>query len=105
MVKFSECANSFLVYKTFQAAGGAVAWRINALKCTFIFRWFKRPPLTECVDPALVQLTINWALLGGALLIAIPTVLSITPSPVAESDVQDDSEKTRPVDDEKGEDR
>ncbi|TFK36737.1 major facilitator superfamily domain-containing protein [Crucibulum laeve] len=52
------------LYKTFQAAGGAVAWRINALAY---------PPLT--------QLTINWALLGAALLFAIPTVLSIMPSP------------------------
>ncbi|KAF8896027.1 major facilitator superfamily domain-containing protein [Infundibulicybe gibba] len=52
------------LYKTFQATGGAVAWRINALGFS---------PLR--------QLTINWALLGGALLFAIPTVLSITPSP------------------------
>lgn len=47
----------------------------------------------QCIDPALVELTINWALLGGALLFAIPTVLSITPSPVAEIDVQDIGEK------------
>ncbi|EKM79019.1 hypothetical protein AGABI1DRAFT_121334 [Agaricus bisporus var. burnettii JB137-S8] len=53
------------LYKTFQATGGAVAWRINALKY---------PPLT--------QFAINWGLFGGALLIALPTVLSITASPL-----------------------
>lgn len=45
------------------------------------------------IDPPLVQLTINWALLGGALLIAIPTVLSITPSPVVGSQEYDSKEK------------
>ncbi|KAF8977130.1 hypothetical protein BDQ17DRAFT_1339332, partial [Cyathus striatus] len=58
------------LYKTFQAAGGAVAWRINALAY---------PPLT--------QLSINWALLGAALIVAIPTVLSITRSPEIEGEV------------------
>ncbi|KAF9459956.1 major facilitator superfamily domain-containing protein [Collybia nuda] len=71
------------LYKTFQATGGAVAWRINALSY-----------------PALVQLTINWALLGGALLIAIPAVLSITPSPIVEDTTQDPSEGAPHGDDE-----
>ncbi|KAF5359181.1 hypothetical protein D9756_003601 [Leucocoprinus leucothites] len=56
------------LYKTFQAAGGAVAWRINALHY-----------------PAITQLKINWALFGSALVIALPTVLAITPSPVIAS--------------------
>ncbi|RDB28756.1 UNC93-like protein 2 [Hypsizygus marmoreus] len=73
-----EAAKFVGLYKTFQATGGAVAWRINAL-----------------AYPALVQLTINWALLGGALLIAIPTVLSITPSPVASSQVEDMDQDTK----------
>lgn len=82
-----------LVFKTAQAAGGAVAWRINALACTFSSVMITSYLFTTHVDPALVELTINWGLLGGALLFAIPTVLSITLSPVAESDVQDVSEK------------
>ncbi|PFH50027.1 hypothetical protein AMATHDRAFT_4358 [Amanita thiersii Skay4041] len=56
------------LYKAVQAAGGAAAWRINALKY---------PPLT--------QLAINWSLLGAALVFAIPTVLSIQPSPTTDS--------------------
>ncbi|KAF8625232.1 hypothetical protein AX17_006898 [Amanita inopinata Kibby_2008] len=60
------------LYKTFQATGGAIAWRINALKY---------PPLT--------QLAINWGLLGGALIVAIPTILAITPSPVTGAIVDD----------------
>ncbi|KXN80617.1 UNC93-like protein 2 [Leucoagaricus sp. SymC.cos] len=58
------------LYKTFQATGGAVAWRINALH----YR-----PLT--------QLTINWALFGSALVVALPTVLAITPSPAVDGAV------------------
>ncbi|KAG6877162.1 hypothetical protein C0993_009767 [Termitomyces sp. T159_Od127] len=60
-----EAAKYVGLYKTFQAVGGAVAWRINALN-------YK----------AITQLIINWALLGASLVIAIPTVLTITPSPV-----------------------
>jgi len=59
------------LYKTFQATGGAVAWRINALH----YR-----PIT--------QLKINWILFGSALIIAIPTVLAITPSPVHDPDAE-----------------
>ncbi|KAF5374467.1 hypothetical protein D9615_009089 [Tricholomella constricta] len=68
-----EAAKYVGLYKTFQATGGAVAWRINALKF-----------------PAITQLTINWALLGASLVVAIPAVLAITPSPV--SGEMDDSE-------------
>ncbi|KAF9457984.1 major facilitator superfamily domain-containing protein [Collybia nuda] len=70
-----ETARFVGLFKTAQAVGGAVAWRINAL-----------------AYPALVELIINWALLGGALLAAIPTVLSITPStaPGTETQIVDD---------------
>ncbi|KAG6833992.1 hypothetical protein H0H93_012719, partial [Arthromyces matolae] len=78
-----EAAKYVGLYKTFQAAGGAVAWRINALK-------YK----------AITQLTINWALLGASLVIAIPTVLAITPSPVtvARVDANSDEKGEKSVD-------
>jgi hypothetical protein len=60
----SSVAKAVGLYKTFQSTGGAVAWRINALGYA---------PLT--------QFAINWGLIGGALLCAIPAVWSITPVP------------------------
>jgi len=48
-------------YKTFQATGGAMAWRINALKVA-----------------ALSQLGMNWGLSMGALVIAIPMVWTVS---------------------------
>ncbi|EGE77180.2 hypothetical protein RJZ56_005275 [Blastomyces dermatitidis] len=48
-------------YKSFQATGGAMAWRVNALK-----------------TPSMTQLAMNWGLCVGALIIAIPTVSSVT---------------------------
>ncbi|KAG5290183.1 DUF895 domain-containing protein [Histoplasma ohiense] len=48
-------------YKSFQATGGAMAWRVNALK-----------------TPSMSQLAMNWGLCIGALIIAIPAVLSVT---------------------------
>jgi hypothetical protein len=48
-------------YKTFQATGGAMAWRINALK----------------VSP-MKQLAMNWSLSMGALAIVLPTVWTVT---------------------------
>lgn len=48
-------------YKTFQATGGAMAWRINALN-----------------SPALTQLGMNWGLSMASLVIAIPMVLTVT---------------------------
>jgi hypothetical protein len=48
-------------YKTFQSTGGAMAWRINALK-----------------KSAMTQFAMDWGLCVGSLIIAIPTVLSIT---------------------------
>ncbi|KAA8650972.1 hypothetical protein EYZ11_011070 [Aspergillus tanneri] len=48
-------------YKTFQAAGGAMAWRINAIG---------KAPMT--------QFAMDWGLCMGALVIAIPSVLAVT---------------------------
>lgn len=48
-------------YKTFQAAGGAMAWRINALHTS-----------------ALIQLGMNWGLCIGSLLVVLPTVWTVT---------------------------
>ncbi|KAJ3942745.1 uncharacterized protein N0V96_006966 [Colletotrichum fioriniae] len=48
-------------YKAFQAAGGAMAWRINAQRSS-----------------AMAQLAMNWGLSMGALVFALPTVLAVT---------------------------
>ncbi|KAJ5884389.1 hypothetical protein N7504_011961 [Penicillium tannophilum] len=48
-------------YKTFQSAGGAMAWRINALG-----------------KPAMTQFAMDWGLCMGSLVIAIPSVLAVT---------------------------
>ncbi|KAF9869557.1 hypothetical protein CkaCkLH20_12950 [Colletotrichum karsti] len=50
-------------YKAFQAAGGAMAWRINAIHTS-----------------AMTQLAMNWGLSIGSLLLALPTVLTVTRS-------------------------
>ena len=56
-----ETAITVGAYKTFQATGGAMAWRINALK-----------------KPAMTQFAMDWGLCIGSLVIAIPTVLAVT---------------------------
>ncbi|PGG99465.1 hypothetical protein AJ80_09351 [Polytolypa hystricis UAMH7299] len=48
-------------YKTFQATGGAMAWRINALH-----------------KSGMTQLAMDWGLCIGSLFIVIPTVMSVT---------------------------
>lgn len=48
-------------YKTFQATGGAMAWRINALH-----------------KSSMTQLGMNWGLCIGSLLIVLPTVWTVT---------------------------
>ena len=48
-------------YKSFQAAGGAMAWPINALE-----------------KPAMSQFTMDWGLCMASLVVAIPTVLAVT---------------------------
>ncbi|THH13136.1 hypothetical protein EW146_g7055 [Bondarzewia mesenterica] len=45
------------LYKAFQATGGAMAWRLNALK-----------------KPAMTQFAMNWGLLAGSLVIGLPTL-------------------------------
>ncbi|TDZ47008.1 UNC93-like protein [Colletotrichum trifolii] len=50
-------------YKAFQAAGGAMAWRINAEDTS-----------------AMTQLAMNWGLSIGSLILALPTVLTVTKS-------------------------
>ncbi|GKT93009.1 MFS transporter [Colletotrichum tofieldiae] len=47
----------------FQAAGGAMAWRINAQHTS-----------------AMTQLAMNWGLSMGSLVLALPTVLAVTKS-------------------------
>ncbi|KAI0903897.1 putative MFS transporter [Ustulina deusta] len=48
-------------YKTFQAVGGAMAWRINALHTS-----------------ALTQLGMNWGLCIGSLIIVLPAVWTVS---------------------------
>jgi MFS family permease len=48
-------------YKTFQSVGGAMAWRINALRIS---------PMT--------QFSMDWGLCMGSLVLVIPTVLAVT---------------------------
>ncbi|GLI81568.1 hypothetical protein PoHVEF18_009953 [Penicillium ochrochloron] len=57
----AETAITVGAYKTFQATGGAMAWRINALK-----------------KPAMTQFAMDWGLCMGSLVIAIPAVLAVT---------------------------
>ena len=68
-------------YKTFQAAGGAMAWRINALN-----------------KPAMTQFAMDWGMCMGSLVIAIPTVLAVSLTSDRQPDIVDgqhplDSEK------------
>ena len=48
-------------YKTFQAAGAAMAWRVNALAV-----------------PGMTQLAMDWGLCIGSLVIIVPTVLTVS---------------------------
>lgn len=64
-------------YKTFQATGGAMAWRINALHIA---------PMT--------QLAMNWGLSMGALVLVLPTVWTVTQTTLVDgSDLNDLPEK------------
>ena len=56
-------------YKTFQSAGGAMAWRINALG-----------------KPAMTQFAMDWGLCMGSLVIGIPAVLAVTLTSDTESE-------------------
>jgi hypothetical protein len=66
-------------YKTFQATGGAMAWRLNAL-----------------AKLAMTQFAMDWGLCMGALIVAIPSVLAVTLT----SEVQEEVRQTKDNDDE-----
>jgi MFS family permease len=61
-------------YKTFQATGGAMAWRLNAL-----------------AKPAMTQFAMDWGLCMGALVVVIPSVLAVTLT----SEVQEEVRQTK----------
>ncbi|KAJ5142393.1 Major facilitator superfamily domain general substrate transporter [Penicillium atrosanguineum] len=71
-------------YKTFQSAGGAMAWRINAIG-----------------KPAMTQFAMDWGLCMGALVLAIPAVLTVTltsesdPDAVEGTEMRESDEKAR----------
>jgi hypothetical protein len=56
-------------YKTFQAAGGAMSWRVNAIG----------------TSPN-AQLGMNWGLCIGSLIIVLPTVLTVAKTTTAEAE-------------------
>ncbi|POR31605.1 UNC93-like protein [Tolypocladium paradoxum] len=70
-------------YKSLQAAGGAMAWRINALKVS---------PMT--------QLGMNWGLCIGSLIIVLPTVWTVSKSTSVEEEVQATHQAPKKVEDE-----
>ncbi|KAI1111331.1 putative MFS transporter [Nemania sp. NC0429] len=67
-------------YKTFQAAGGAMAWRINALHIS-----------------ALTQLGMNWGLCIGSLLVVLPTVWTVSDRTTVEAEAGYEEKKQEPV--------
>lgn len=67
-------------YKTFQAAGGAMAWRINALHIS-----------------ALTQLGMNWGLCVGSLLFVLPTVWTVSNHTSAEEEARFNGETREQV--------
>ncbi|EED22173.1 MFS transporter, putative [Talaromyces stipitatus ATCC 10500] len=68
-------------YKTFQATGGAMAWRINALH---------KKPMT--------QFAMDWGLCIGSLMVVIPTVWAITSTNVTEEETVADVEEKEEAD-------
>ena len=58
-------------YKTFQATGGAMAWRINALHAS-----------------GMTQLGMNWGLSIGALLVVLPTVWTVSDRTIENSEFE-----------------
>ncbi|TGJ83776.1 hypothetical protein E0Z10_g4984 [Xylaria hypoxylon] len=66
-------------YKTFQAAGGAMAWRINALHTS-----------------ALTQLGMNWGLCIGSLVVALPMVWTVSNHTAVEVEARYEGEKQKP---------
>lgn len=68
-------------YKSLQAAGGAMAWRINALH-----------------KPAMTQFAMDWGLCMGSLVVAIPSVLAVTVTSTTDSEESQVSEKQAELD-------
>ncbi|KIJ50126.1 hypothetical protein M422DRAFT_160013, partial [Sphaerobolus stellatus SS14] len=62
-------ARYVVLYKMFQASGGAMAWRINALH-----------------KPAMTQFAMSWGLLAAALIIAFPALWTIKDTTEPEDD-------------------
>lgn len=67
-------------YKTFQATGGAMAWRINALHAS-----------------AFTQLGMNWGLCIGSLIIVLPTVWTVADHTNVEAEAGYEGKKEAPV--------
>ncbi|KAI0536404.1 putative MFS transporter [Xylaria digitata] len=67
-------------YKTFQATGAAMAWRINALHMS-----------------ALTQLGMNWGLCIGSLVVALPMVWTVSDHTAVETEAGYEGEKQRPA--------
>ena len=64
-------------YKSFQATGAAMAWRISAMDA-----------------PPMHQLGMNWGLCMGTLVVAIPSVLAVTATSAYDSENMEESEKS-----------
>ncbi|KAF2971635.1 hypothetical protein GQX73_g2035 [Xylaria multiplex] len=67
-------------YKTFQATGAAMAWRINALHTN-----------------ALTQLGMNWGLCIGSLIVALPMVWTVSDHTAVEAEAGYEGEKQKPA--------
>lgn len=66
-------------YKTFQASGGAMAWRINSLHAS-----------------AFTQLGMNWGLCIGSLIIVLPTVWTVSTHTTVEAEAGYEVDKDLP---------
>lgn len=69
-----------------------VQWLGELMHCIVSSRSFcrgKKRLTLPLPDRPITQLKINWVLFGSALVIALPTVLAITPSPVHNSEAED----------------
>ncbi|KAL1844764.1 hypothetical protein VTK73DRAFT_1829 [Phialemonium thermophilum] len=66
-------------YKTFQSTGGAMAWRINALKAS-----------------AFTQLGMNWGLCIGSLVIILPSVWTVSDHTDVQAEAGFDADKDLP---------
>lgn len=72
----SESAILVGTYKTLQCVGGAMAWKVNAIK-----------------TPAMTQFAMNWGLTCGTLVIALPCVISFFREEQKQISLKDESEE------------